>query len=154
MRWILHRGNKYGPGSCENNPKLISEYLLEGYEIEIDLWYKDNLFYLGHDLPSYKVNEDFLEQCGLWIHCKDAKTLEYMVNNKNKLHYFYHTNEDYILTSRGIVWSNVGKSSLKNSVIVMPEKAISEYNWEVITNNNCIICSDYLIDYIKNLLIK
>ena len=152
MRWILHRGNKYGPGSCENNPKLISKYLLEGYEIEIDLWYKNNIFYLGHDFPSYEISEEFLEQEGLWIHCKDAKTLEYMVNNRNKLHYFYHTNEDYILTSRGYIWSYVGKPVLKTAVIVMPEKAVLEYNWEIITNNNCIICSDYLIDYIQKLI--
>jgi len=149
MRWILHRGNKYGPGSCENNPKLISEYLLEGYEIEIDLWYKDKLFYLGHDFPTYEVNEEFLEKEGLWIHCKDASTLEYMVNNKKDLHYFYHTNEDYILTSKGYIWCYVGKPALENSVIVMPEKALESYTWNELISKNCIICSDYIIDYVK-----
>lgn len=144
MRWILHRGNNNGPNSVENKPTEIIKLLSDGFEIEIDLWYKNNKLYLGHDEPQYEIKEDFLEQNGLWIHCKDAKTLEYMNTKKKYLHYFYHTDEDYVLTSRGYIWCYVGKPALENSVVVMPEKCIGIYNWKELEEKNCIICSDYL----------
>lgn len=154
MRWILHRGNNNGPNTIENNPIKLLSLIENCYEIEIDLWYRDNRFYLGHDFPEYEIEEEFLEQNGLWIHCKDAKTLEYVNLNKRYLHYFYHTNEDYVLTSKGYIWCFVGKPALENSVVVMPEKALSYYTYEELISKNCIVCSDYLEDYIKPLLKK
>jgi hypothetical protein len=144
MRWILHRGNNTGPNSVENNPKKLMKLLKEGYEIEIDLWYRDNKFYLGHDFPEYEIEESFLEQNKLWIHCKDPQTLEFMNTVKKYLHYFYHTNEDYVLTSKGYIWCFVGKPALHGSVVVMPEKSLVTYSYNELVSKNCIICSDYL----------
>ena len=141
MRWILHRGNHTGPNTVENDPVQIYELLMKGYEIEIDLWVTDDKLYLGHDKPEHEIHKYFLEYKGLWIHCKDAKTLEYMNTHKKHLNYFYHTNEDYVLTSHGYIWCFVGKPPLQNSVIVMPEKA--HYDWYILEKKNCIICSDY-----------
>ena len=135
MRWILHRGNYNGPNTIENNPIELLNLIEKDYELEIDLWYRDNRFYLGHDFPEYEIEEEFLEHNGLWIHCK-------------------HTNEDYVLTSKGYIWCFVGKPALENSVIVMPEKALSSYTYEELISKNCIVCSDYLEDYIKPLLKK
>ena len=151
MRWILHRGNNNGPMSIENDPKQIYDLICKNYEIEIDLWYNDNRFFLGHDWGQYEIHEYFLEHSGLWIHCKDAKTFEYMNNHKKHLHYFYHTNEDYVLTSKGYIWCFIGKSPLENSVIVMPEKALDNYTWDTLVSKNCIICSDYLEEDLKTL---
>ena len=142
MRWILHRGNYDGPNSVENDPVKIYDLLMKGYEIEIDLWYTNNKLFLGHHKPEHEIHEYFLDNSGLWIHCKDAETLEYMNTNKKNLHYFYHTNEDYVLTSKGYIWCYVGKPALENSVVVMPEKA--NYNWNDLERKNCIICSDYI----------
>jgi len=147
MRWILHRGNNAGPNSIENDPVKIYDLLIKGYEIEIDLWYRDGKFYLGHDRSEYEIHELFLDNTGLWIHCKDAQTLEYMNKNKKELHYFYHTNEDYVLTSKGYIWCLVGNPALENSVVVMPEKG--NYNLSILEKKNCIICSDYLEEDIK-----
>jgi len=144
MRWILHRGNNNGPMSIENNPEKILNLMKDGYEIEIDLWFRDNKFFLGHDYPLYEIEESYLDNTDLWIHCKDAITLEYMNLNKKHLNYFYHTNEDYVLTSKGYIWCYVGKPALEGSVIVMPEKTLWAYNWSSLVSKNCIICSDYL----------
>jgi len=152
MRWILHRGNNAGPNSVENNPEKLLSLIEEGYEIEIDLWYRDNKFFLGHDFPEYEIEESYLENSGFWIHCKDADTLEFMNQKKKHLHYFYHTNEDYVLTSKGYIWCYVGKPALQDSVIVMPEKSLGTYTWEELLSKNCIICSDYLENYIKGLI--
>jgi len=154
MRWILHRGNNNGPNSIENDPIKIHDLILKTYEIEIDVWYKNNNFFLGHDNPQYEISESFLDLSGLWIHCKDASTLEFMNIHKKHLHYFYHTNEDYVLTSKGYIWCFVGKTPLHNSVIVMPEKAEYKYNWNEIVKKNCIICSDYSEEFIKKLLLN
>lgn len=151
MRWILHRGNNSGPMSIENEPNKILE-LLKDFEVEIDLWYKDNKFYLGHDTPQHEIDELYLENDGLWIHCKDAQTLEYMNTNKKYLHYFYHTNEDYVLTSHGYIWCYIGKPALYNSVVVMPEKAINSYSWNELEKKECIVCSDYVEEYIKKMI--
>lgn len=152
MRWILHRGNTHGPNSVENNPTELLKLLKHNYEIEIDLWYNNSKLYLGHDKSEYEIDELFLEHIGLWIHCKDNKTFEYMNNYKKHLHYFYHTNEDYILTSKGYIWCYIGKEALYNSVVVMPEKCIKIYKWKELEEKNCIICSDYLEGHIKKLL--
>ena len=141
MRWILHRGNDKGPNSVENDPIKVYDLLMEGHEIEIDIWYVDNSVYMGHDNPQHLISEIFLEHPGLWIHCKDAATLEYMNMQKKHLHYFYHTDEDYVLTSKGYIWCYTGNNPLEGSVIVMPEK--SNYNWQSLNDKKCIICSDY-----------
>lgn len=152
MRWILHRGNYAGPMSIENRPDDILILLKQGYEIEVDLWVTTDRFFLGHDYPAYEVDESFIENPGLWIHCKDAKTLEYMNTYKKDLHYFYHTNEDYVLTSKRFIWCYVGKPELKGSVVVMPEKNPSNYDYNILVQKNCIVCSDYLEYEIKDML--
>ena len=152
MRWILHRGNYYGPNGIENDPKMIYDLLMKGNEIEIDLWYTNKRFFLGHDKPEYEVHEYFLDYKGLWIHCKDANTLEYMNKYKKHLNYFYHTNEDYVLTSQGYIWCLVGKPTLDGSIVVMPEKG--NYNWDILKQKNCIVCSDYSIEGYKEQFIK
>jgi len=152
MRWILHRGNNAGPNSVENAPPELIKLLDDGFELEVDLWYTNSKLYLGHDFPQYEIDESFLDSSGLWIHCKDAFTLEYMNTKKKYLHYFYHTDEDYVLTSKGYIWCYVGKPALEGSVIVMPEKSVHSYSWGELVSKNCLVCSDYLEEYVKKLL--
>ena len=62
MRLISHRGNIDGPNlNNENDPENILKVLNLGYDVEIDVWFIDNEFYLGHDYPKYIVNKSFLE---------------------------------------------------------------------------------------------
>ena len=144
MRWILHRGNMKGPGSCENNPVGIQNALNSGYDVEIDLWIRGNEFWLGHDKPEYLIDKSFIKKEGLWIHCKDANTLEQMTLNYKTLRFFYHTEEDYVLTSKCDIWCYVGMPALKNSIIVMPERTPKLYSFTELTDLGCGICSDYI----------
>jgi hypothetical protein len=75
-----------------------------------------------------------------------------MNTKKRYLHYFYHTDEDYVLTSKGYIWCYVGKPALEGSVIVMPEKSVHSYSWSELVSKNCLVCSDYLEEYVKKLL--
>ena len=66
MFFISHRGNLDGPNeSKENHPDYINKALLE-MEVEIDVWYKDSSFYLGHDKPTYKIDVGFLKKKLRW----------------------------------------------------------------------------------------
>ena len=55
MYFISHRGNLNGPNSKkENSINYINNALNQNFEVEIDLWFEKNNFYLGHDSPKYK----------------------------------------------------------------------------------------------------
>ena len=76
MKVISHRGNLNGASTLENNPNQISKVLRLGFDCEIDLWIKENKYFLGHDTPTFEIDKSFLKQPGLWIHCKNLESLE------------------------------------------------------------------------------
>jgi len=141
MILIAHRGNISGPNpEQENSPEYIRAALDAGYDVEIDLWYKDNKLYLGHDTPQYEIDPLFIRKRGLWIHCKDYATLSYM--SDYPANYFYHTDEDYVVTRYGWIWAYPGQPGVgEKTICVMPE-------W----NNTPVVgyggvCTDYVEKY-------
>ena len=147
MRLISHRGNINKPISLKEN---TSDYILlaleKGYDVEIDVWNINKEFYLGHDRPIEKLNLEWVIKYNnkLWIHSKDVASLEFFKNDFNT---FYHTYEDYVLTSKNYIWSYVGKPLSPNIIAVLPEKG--DYNLTEL--KTCFgICSDYIETY-KNL---
>lgn len=118
---ICHRGLLNGPDkNLENLPEQIIKSCSLGFDCEIDLWViKDNL-YLGHDLPEYIIEENFLYNDSLWLHAKNIEALHWLT--KTKLKYFWHQNDDYTITSNGFIWVYPGKHLIDNSIAVMPEK--------------------------------
>lgn len=121
MVLISHRGNIDGRiPNRENHPDYINEAIKDGYDVEVDVWFTSDGWYLGHDEPQYKVKTEYLFNQRLWMHCKNAVALE-KLNKWNNVKYFWHTNDDYTLVSNGIVWIYPGKQALKNSIYCMPE---------------------------------
>jgi hypothetical protein len=50
MILISHRGNINGKQpSKENHPLYIFEAIKQGFQVEIDVWFIDGKFKLGHD---------------------------------------------------------------------------------------------------------
>ncbi len=46
MIYISHRGNLEGPTKdFENKPEYIENAISQGYEVEIDVWFKNNNFF-------------------------------------------------------------------------------------------------------------
>ena len=75
MILISHRGNTSGPRPQEeNNPEYIKK-ALEKYDVEVDVWYVDEEWFLGHDEPLYRIELEFLKQKGLWCHAKNIESL-------------------------------------------------------------------------------
>lgn len=140
MIYISHRGNLDGKSEKdENNPNYIMQAVNKGYDVEIDVWFENDNFYLGHDQPHYKVNQDFISNKQFWCHAKNTKALYEM--SKINCHYFWHQEDDYTITSKGIFWVYPGKPLIKNSICVLPE--LSNYK-----DFNCLgICSDFINNY-------
>jgi hypothetical protein len=140
MILISHRGNINGRNiEKENHPDYIDETIKLGYDVEIDIWFINGKFWLGHDKPQYKIDHTFLMNKKLWCH---AKNLEALLEMKNYIiHYFWHENDTVTLTSEGYIWAHPGKQPIKNSIAVMPEVYDDNINY-------CVgICSDYIQKY-------
>ena len=137
MFLISHRGNLSGRDvKLENNPTQIQKVLDLGYHCEIDVWYINGVFLLGHDFPTIAVSEYDLENSKLWCHAKTVESLQKMLTNKN-INCFWHEGDQYTLTSKGYIWT-------------LPETRVSEKcvivdNSKNITNYGCAgVCSDYI----------
>lgn len=149
MYWIAHRGNLYGPNpSRENHPDYIQEALHQGYDVEIDVWYKNGTWWLGHDEPQYPTTLSFLQTPRLWIHAKSLEALTELCTYKDTLHFFSHDGDPVVLTSQAIPWVFPGKPLNHRCVAVMPERAKESYKESQL--KECYgICSDYIADYFK-----
>jgi hypothetical protein len=103
MKFISHRGNLYGKKvELENNPTYIQQALDLGFDVEIDVWYVDGNFFLGHDKPTYSVSQSWFDYKKLWCHAKNADALNKML--VEDIHCFWHQTDKYTITSKGIPW--------------------------------------------------
>lgn len=142
MIFISHRGNINGPNKdSENNPKYINFALSKGYDVEIDVWKKNDKWFLGHDNPQHQIKYDYLINNKFWIHAKNGDAFYEILQNK-AINVFWHTTEDWILTSKGYIWTYPNKKLYPKSICVLPELG---YNGDI---KKCYgICSDFIIKY-------
>lgn len=108
MILIAHRGNINGKiEKCENEPTYIDLAISKGYDVEVDVWYKDNILWLGHDEPQYGV--DFLwfrdRSTKLWVHCKNIEAITFFKNCEYQINYFWHETDTITLTSLNYIWA-------------------------------------------------
>jgi hypothetical protein len=130
--------------SWENEPTYIDLAISKGYDVEIDVWFKDNMLWLGHDRPDYGVEFRWFRDriSKLWIHCKNIEALKYFKSCGYEVNYFWHQQDDITITSAGYFWTYPGKQLTENSIACMPE--ISEFdNLELAFG----VCSDYIENY-------
>ena len=140
MFFISHRGNINGPiPGRENKIAYINEAISKNFDVEIDLWYENKKFYLGHDNPENQVDIKFLQNKKLWIHCKNLESFYEL--SKYDLNFFWHEEDKIPITSKGFFWNYPGTKLSKKSICVMPEKNNQD-------NLDCLgICSDYIKKY-------
>ena len=140
MILISHRGNINGRIiGFENKPEYILDTIKLGFHVEIDVWFVDNSFYLGHDEPEYKIEPFFLRNEFFWCHAKNLDALIEM--KKYDFHYFWHEHDKHTITSKGYIWSYPSEPENKNTICVLPEL----YGVEP---KNCLgICSDFIGRY-------
>jgi len=144
MKIIAHRGLLNGPDkSLENRLDTIEKALKLGFDVEIDVWYKDG-WHLGHDAPQYPISFDYLRNNRFWIHTKNISAMEQLsVNTRltDTFNFFWHQEDDITLTSQRFIWTSPGKHLTPYSICVMPEKYMNiQDTWQL----NCYgICTDY-----------
>ena len=148
MHLISHRGNLSGPlPKKENHPNYIDKALKRGYNVEIDVWYMYDKWFLGHDEPLYEVDAAFLLNGFLWCHAKNIQAFEKMLYIG--AHCFWHQEDDVTLTSEGYLWTYPGKELTPRSICVLPEKV--QYDWsEILLARG--ICSDFIDSYYRSLV--
>ena len=154
MIYIAHRGNLDGPcPNKENSPEYINSAVKQGYAVEVDLWRTSESFFLGHDMPQYRVDESFLDSLAagnvLWTHIKNIEAFEYLVShNKQHWNFFWHQEDNYTLTSLGCIWSYPGERLTCNTICVLPERS----KHAILEISKCKgICTDYVYQFEKDL---
>lgn len=142
MLLISHRANLNGRNpKTENSPDAIDAAISLRYDVEVDVWYDNGKWFLGHDKPTYAIGFDWLAMRDkrLWVHCKNIDAMTQL--HGLPIHHFWHENDTLTLTSRGIIWAYPGKQPIKRSIAVLPEI----HNDSV---DGCIgICSDVIHSY-------
>jgi hypothetical protein len=122
---ISHRGNLNGPDTkTENHPDQILKAIKLGLDVEVDVWFKDDSFFFGHDYPQYEISDEFLLSIidNAWIHCKNLEALEVLSQGDDLFRYFWHENDNYTITSNEKIWTLPGNKITNHSVCVLPEK--------------------------------
>ena len=145
MKLISHRGNIIGPNPTrENKPSYVDTAISAGYEVEIDVYYLNDKFYLGHDTPDYEVNDKWitLRKNSLWIHCKNLDAATKLQKMGNSYNYFCHNLDEYVLCSNGHTWVhdltlNIGKTTI---IPLLSDIDILNYEGGVPYG----ICTDYI----------
>lgn len=143
---IAHRGNMHGPSPNENNPECFGIVLARGFDIEVDVWYREGHFVLGHDKPKYPVSKELLQSEHFWCHAKNPDAIKAMEDND--IHHFWHENDQYTLTSKGYTWCHPEATYIPGSILNQPEWNDASVIYQLtpaIMNSYFAICSDYLM---------
>ena len=143
MRYIAHRGNMNGPSALENHPDHIREALQAGFDVEVDVWLIDGDIWFGHNEPQYPAHITVLNN-RYWLHCKNIEALRFFGGIEiNEANVFWHESDDYTLTNKRFIWTNIGKDLTKRSIMVMPE--VTDPSLENTLDVDCSgICSDWV----------
>ena len=142
MKLIAHRGNLHGPNpDKENHPDYIKLAETSGYDVEIDVWCVDNKWYLGHDTPTYEIKYDYLTNRKFWLHAKNGDAFHILLIDYTA-NVFWHTTEDWVLTSKQYIWTYPGKQLYPESVCVLPERG-----WMGDLKKCHAVCTDFVKEF-------
>ncbi len=148
LKWIAHRGNRFGPNpEKENSPDHLRAALTKGYHVEMDVWWveESKCLMLGHDRPTYPLPLDLLTHPRVYVHCKNIKAGAHLRKYYPQAHCFGHDKDEFVFTTQGELWTYPGKEITPESIVVMPEW---EKKWERFQHPECRgVCSDYLPEF-------
>jgi hypothetical protein len=150
---ISHRGNVEGIDlERENHLDAIIECIEKyKFDVEIDVHVNNGIIEIGHDLPCiFDLTESEFEKTftkhsdSLWIHCKNIESISFFAKYKNKYNYFGHSNDDFVLTSRGDIFTKPGVVH-DSAIVVMPELISENIDSKYFFSRG--ILTDYPISY-------
>tara|TARA_R100001126_G_C4856443_1_gene164895 strand:+ start:301 stop:762 length:462 start_codon:yes stop_codon:yes gene_type:complete len=145
MILISHRGNINTVNlERENTKSYIQEAIDLGYDVEIDVRYADDKFWLGHDEPDYEVELEWLleRKNNLWIHCKNFLSLARLINTNLRI--FYHQDENHtIIGNTKAIWSHDIDDANHQSIIPLID-IDSVNSFKNFNQKYYGICSDFI----------
>lgn len=149
MKYIAHRGLLNGPNpELENTEHAIMYCLENNIDVEIDVWFENEKWYLGHDGPQYLTTFGFISQPNLWIHSKNFEASHQLLiewHSDTILNFFWHEQDERTLTSHGYWWTYMQKELGSRSIAVLPEVYTPIDNLRSCLEWNCFgICTDYV----------
>ena len=141
LKFIAHRAVIDGDYTNANKPETAKN-LLEmhpEYEYEIDVWYVDGGYWLGHDEPQYEVfpeDYDILDNIKSWKHAKNIDALVEMNNNFSG-NILWHESDSVVYTNSGYLWVHADTEPFQcsSAIFVRPElkfgvdKALLSFNF-------------------------
>jgi FkbM family methyltransferase len=147
--FISLRGNVYGNNpEQENNPEYVLKAIEEGFYVTIDVWVIDNKIFLGNNEPKYDIKISFLFNKKIFCFARNIEALKLMIQFRNKIHYSIYNN-DYHLTSKGLVLTNNINELNEKIIHIVPEN-IDYTNYKIENLNKCLgICSDNIYQYMS-----
>jgi hypothetical protein len=145
---IAHRGLLTGPDTVlENTLEQLRKNFQNQIISEVDIWYQEDTFYLGHDSPTYKISLDWILQNKKYIliHAKNVEAFAIFQKLQSRdgidLHYFFHTSENVVFTSRGYIIPYVGEDVYDGWIYMMPERTECKKMKNAVGPG--MFCSDY-----------
>lgn len=143
MLIISHRGNLEGRDPCtENTVEQVQKAIDLGFDVEVDVWWVNGDYFLGHDAPDQRVTPEWLEHDALWCHAKNAEALVHMLD-RGDIHCFAHDRDKYVLTSGHYVWTAV-KDMTGLGVVVVTNDVLDAHH------DVFAVCTDYPMQYKNN----
>jgi hypothetical protein len=141
MILIAHRGNFEGTyPETENTYKQIRRAWKKGFDVEVDVWWIEGQFYLGHDIAKHPIDPAVLTDYSMWCHAKTPGTLKRLMDLG--AHCFFIDQDECTLTSENFLWTSPNGELTRNSIAVMPEySAWTKKDLKHVAG----ICSDNLI---------
>jgi hypothetical protein len=146
--YIAHRALTNGADIyLENRLDILMDRIKCAQYSECDIWYINNKLYLGHDRATTEIDISALMTPYLLLHMKNREALEYFLELRRSGIYnfniFWHTTEDYVISSLEDIIVFPGKEIISHSIYMMPENDLSKRN-----SNKKIsqICSDYKLE--------
>ena len=137
MEIVSHRGNLNGTSDNENHPDQILK-TLNDFRVEVDVWFIDGKWFLGHDNPDYPIAIDFFHK-NMFLHCKNFSAVENLYHTN--YNWFWHENDPMTLTSRGDIWC-YPNNYIKNGIVVCFETPTAIQISEV-PKDIAGMCTDY-----------
>ena len=106
----------------------------EGYDVEIDLWFKNDKFYLGHDNPQYEINIFWIQERvdKLWVHAKNFEVIQKLLNTE--INWFWHENDKLTMTSKGFLWCYPNVYIENGITVTLDYKEVPNYLQAVCTD--------------------
>lgn len=149
---ISHRGNLTGPSSKENTLEAWKEFCelkitknVVTY-CELDLWYHNGTYWLGHDQPVQGIDSGLLWDMAIVWHCKNFAACKHL-SWQSEGHFFFHEDDPYTITSKGWVWAAPGQQVNESTVIVCKDL---ESTIKTVREGKAMgVCTDYFLQALE-----